>query len=59
MASTPDLFEGSPRDFALSEGAMLLGGFALPLQIPLLAALESVAAAAPFRHMVKPPGVTM
>ncbi len=38
---------------------MLLRGFALPLETPLLAALQSVAKAAPFRRMVTPGGFTM
>lgn len=56
---TPDLFEEMRRDLSLTEGAMLLGGFALPMEAPLLAALASVVAEAPFRHMVTPGGLTM
>lgn len=56
---TPDLFEGVRRDPSLAEGAVLLGGFALPMEAPLLAALDAVAAEAPFRHMVTPGGFTM
>ncbi|MGH7040843.1 MAG: DNA oxidative demethylase AlkB [Acetobacteraceae bacterium] len=62
----PDLFETAPerltqtrRDVALSEGAVLLGGFALPVETPLLASLDAVVAAAPFRHMVTPGGFAM
>jgi alkylated DNA repair protein (DNA oxidative demethylase) len=43
----------------LGEGAAILRGFATP-QIPaLLHAIESISAAAPFRHMVTPGGYTM
>ena len=59
MARTPDLFERPRRHLVLSEGAMLFGGFALPIEGPLLAVLDMVAAAAPFRHMVTPGGFTM
>ncbi len=56
---TPDLFAEVRRDPPLAEGAVLLGGFALPMEAPLLAALASVVAEAPFRHMVTPGGFTM
>jgi alkylated DNA repair protein (DNA oxidative demethylase) len=59
VATTPGLFGQTRRDLALSEGASLLGGFALPVEVPLLAALEAVVAEAPFRHMVTPGGFTM
>jgi DNA oxidative demethylase len=59
MAMMPDLFEEPQRRLALSEGAVLLGGFATPVEAPLLAALDAVAAEAPFRHMVTPGGFTM
>ena len=55
---TPDLFE-RPSHLALSDGAVLLGGFALPDEVRLLAAIDAVAADAPFRHMVTPGGFTM
>jgi alkylated DNA repair protein (DNA oxidative demethylase) len=59
----PDLF----ADAALSEpkredpapGAVLLRGWALPLEAALLAALEEIAVAAPYRRMVTPGGFTM
>ncbi len=38
---------------------MLLGGFALPAEASILAALKRVAKAAPFRHMVTPGGFRM
>ena len=56
LATTPDLFGD---DLALAEGAMLLRGFARPNEAALLAAIEGVAAAAPFRHMVTPGGYRM
>ncbi len=56
---TPNLFEEVRRDFPLAESAVLLGGFALPMEVPLLAALDAVATEAPFRHMVTPGGFTM
>lgn len=56
---TPDLFEEARRDPRLADGAVLLGGFALPVEAPLLAALDAVEAEAPFRRMVTPGGFTM
>jgi DNA oxidative demethylase len=44
---------------SLAQGAVLLRGFALSRESELLAAIESVAAAAPFRHMVTPGGHIM
>jgi alkylated DNA repair protein (DNA oxidative demethylase) len=43
----------------LAEGATLLRGFARPQMSGLLAAVQQVAAAAPFRHMVTPGGYRM
>jgi DNA oxidative demethylase len=40
-------------------GAVLLQGFALDGAAPLVAALDSIIVAAPFRHMVTPGGQTM
>ena len=51
-----DLFSD---DRTLGEGAALLAGFARPMQTELLAALDSVVAAAPFRHWVTPGGFRM
>ncbi len=56
---TPDLFEQAPRDVPLADGAVLLGGFAKPVEAGLIAALDQVVAAAPFRRMVTPGGHTM
>jgi len=58
-----DLFDALPPlespVVALAEGAMLLRGFALRFEADVLAAVEAIAAAAPFRHMVTPGGYTM
>lgn len=59
----PNLFDAiapldPPRE-AMAEGAVLLRGFALPAEAEILAALETVVAAAPFRHMVTPGGHVM
>lgn len=43
----------------LSEGAMLLHGFALADESALLAAIDTVTQAAPFRHMTTPGGFEM
>ncbi len=60
--STPELDLGpagrEPRQ-VLSPGAVLLAGFARQGAETLLAALEAVVAAAPFRHMVTPGGWPM
>jgi alkylated DNA repair protein (DNA oxidative demethylase) len=54
-----DLFELDPRDVPLAPGAVVLGGFARPLEGPLVAAVQGIAEAAPFRHMVTPGGQRM
>jgi len=56
---TPDLFQEAPRDLPLGAGAVLLGGFARPVEAALLRALAAVVDAAPFRHMVTPGGHRM
>jgi alkylated DNA repair protein (DNA oxidative demethylase) len=43
----------------ITDGAVLLAGFALPVEHALLAGIAAVAAVAPFRHMVTPGGFTM
>jgi alkylated DNA repair protein (DNA oxidative demethylase) len=53
----PDLF-AAPRA-AMAKGAILLRSYALPRETELLAAIETVSAAAPFRHMMTPGGYTM
>lgn len=58
---TDDLFgtgEAAGR-VDLAPGAVLLRGQALPVAADLLAAIEAVAAAAPFRRMVTPGGFAM
>ncbi len=56
-----DLFAGERRAGAerLGEGAMLLRGFAAAEAWALIAAVETVVAVAPFRHMVTPGGYRM
>jgi DNA oxidative demethylase len=60
---TPDLFGGLEQALGgrqeLGPGAVLLRGFALPQASALLAAVEGIAAAAPFRHMLTPGGFRM
>ena len=53
----PDLF-AVPRE-PMAEGAVLLRGVALPVEAEILAGLDAVVAAAPFRNMVTPGGFTM
>src|SRR5258707_12298029 len=57
------LFDGiasaAPSKERLGPGAVVLRGFALEQEAPLLAALNEVTAAAPFRHMVTPGGFRM
>jgi alkylated DNA repair protein (DNA oxidative demethylase) len=60
---TADLFDGldevrSGRE-VIGEGAMLLRGFARPIQHDLLSAIEGIVARASFRHLVTPGGHTM
>ncbi|MDY0871672.1 DNA oxidative demethylase AlkB [Dongia rigui] len=52
-----DLFSDSTEQ--LDDGAWLLRGFALEKAVPLIAAIEAVAKAAPFRHLVTPGGFRM
>jgi alkylated DNA repair protein (DNA oxidative demethylase) len=60
---TADLFAGldnvPPSQQTMAEGAMLLRGFAAPMQHELLGALREIVAAAPFRHMTTPGGYQM
>ncbi len=53
------LFADEVRDVALAPGAMLLSGFARPLEGPLVTALERISELAPFRHMSTPGGHRM
>ncbi len=55
-----DLFASDPDPVsAIGPGAVLLRGFAATEQKALVAAIEAVAAAAPFRHMMTPGGHAM
>ena len=54
-----ELFEAAPREILLAPGAVVLVGFARPQEGALLAAIESVASLAPFRHMLTPGGRRM
>ncbi|RJF85785.1 DNA oxidative demethylase AlkB [Sphingomonas cavernae] len=54
-----ELFEDEATDLPLGEGAVVLRGFARPLDDALLAALGPVVEAAPFRHLVTPGGWRM
>ena len=56
---TADLFGEASGNLVLSDGAMVLRGFARPVEAPLFGALDAVVARAPFRHMVTPGGFTM
>jgi len=60
---TADLFEGvsdvRPSREAMAEGAVLLPGFARPVEADLIAGIGEIAAQAPFRHMVTPGGHSM
>jgi alkylated DNA repair protein (DNA oxidative demethylase) len=60
---TADLFESvpdvRPAQEAMAEGAVLLRGFARPIETELIADLRAIVAQAPFRHMVTPGGHQM
>lgn len=56
---TPDLFEASLAVVRLAEGAMLLRGFALPVEVALLDEIKWLVAEAPFRNMITPGGYRM
>jgi DNA oxidative demethylase len=59
---TTDLFDSAevlPAREPIGEGAMLLRGFARPIQHDLLAAIEAITAQAPFRQMSTPGGYQM
>jgi alkylated DNA repair protein (DNA oxidative demethylase) len=63
MRMTNDLFDDTdiqaPAREDMAAGAVLLRGRALARESELLAALNAIAAAAPFRHMVTPGGFAM
>jgi DNA oxidative demethylase len=60
---TADLFESvadaSPSHETMAEGAVLLRGFACPVEADLIADLRDIVEQAPFRHMVTPGGHEM
>jgi DNA oxidative demethylase len=60
---TADLFghvsDIRPSRESMAEGAVLLRGFAKPIESELVAALQDVVEQAPFRHMVTPGGNQM
>ena len=60
---TADLFDNlpdaRPSREAIAEGAVLLRGFAKPVEHELLAALREIVEQAPFRHMSTPGGHQM
>jgi alkylated DNA repair protein (DNA oxidative demethylase) len=60
---TTDLFDGlpdlRPSREAIAEGALLLRGFARPVEDELITALREIIAQAPFRHMLTPGGHQM
>jgi DNA oxidative demethylase len=53
------LFDEESQDVPLAPGAAVLGGFARPFEEAIAAALSSIVARAPFRHMVTPGGRRM
>jgi alkylated DNA repair protein (DNA oxidative demethylase) len=56
FASVPDV---RPAQQAMAEGAVLLRGFASPVETDLIAALRAIVEQAPFRHMMTPGGHQM
>jgi alkylated DNA repair protein (DNA oxidative demethylase) len=54
-----DLFSPASGREEIAEGAVLLRGFALDQAEELIGAVEEIAIAAPFRHMVTPGGFSM
>jgi alkylated DNA repair protein (DNA oxidative demethylase) len=54
-----DLFDASGADRAAKLGLTCLPGFALPFEKELLAEINQVTTAAPFRHMLTPGGQRM
>jgi DNA oxidative demethylase len=60
---TADLFGSAPAappsQEAIAEGAVLLRGFAIPLESEVIADLRAIVEQAPFRHMLTPGGHRM
>lgn len=59
MLPDDDLFAQSRSHIALGPGAALLGGFALDRAEALIAAIDTLSQAAPFRHLETPGGRRM
>ena len=59
VAIIPGLLEQAPSERLLAPEAMLLCGFARSVEAEVLAVLDQVVAAAPFRHMMTPGGWRM
>jgi alkylated DNA repair protein (DNA oxidative demethylase) len=59
MLGFGDLFETTPRDMKLAEGAVLLEGFARDAARDLLGELDRISEISAFRHMVTPGGHRM
>lgn len=59
MSLANDLFDPSGAERAAGWGLTYLAGFALPFEHELLAAINEVVAAAPFRNMLTPGGQRM
>jgi alkylated DNA repair protein (DNA oxidative demethylase) len=58
-AMSLELFEADGSERPLAPGAVVLRGFARPVEQPLLSAIGEIAGAAPFRHMSTPGGRRM
>ena len=58
-AMQAELFAAAPAREALDDGAVLLRGLVAPRQAALLASVQAVAQAAPFRHLTTPGGHVM
>jgi DNA oxidative demethylase len=56
FASVPDV---RPAQEVMAEGAVLLRGFARPIEAELIADLRAIVAQSPFRHMTTPGGHRM
>ena len=56
---TGDLLAGLQRAEPISDGAVVLRGFARPAAAALMQAIGDIVAAAPFRHMITPGGWRM
>ena len=54
-----ELFVSAPAREAIDDGAVLFRGLAAPSEAVLIAAVDAVTAAAPFRHLVTPGGHAM